>query len=275
MRLRGPAALLVCAAALVASCGGSASPSADPLAGTYVVKGGGAALDVFQALADAFRKQHQTVRFSFDDIGSAAGMKLVAAGDVDLATSSAIPSAEITNSVTVVPVGSSGTAVIVNAANPVTSLSKTQVRDIFSGTTDSWSAFGGSSEKITVVIREATSALRSNFDAYFFGGKGVYRADAIVLNTGDDIVRAVESRTGVVSMVTITSAVLADQRIRGVAIDGVAPTRDNVTQGRYPVTRPLFLVYNEKHLKPAISAFLEFVRGPEGQHIIDVATTGG
>jgi phosphate transport system substrate-binding protein len=274
-RLSGSALAL---AALLASCapltGTQSTASPDLLSGTYNVKGGGAALEVFQGLSDAFRKQHPTVRFSFEDVGSAAGMKLAATGDVDLATSSAIPSADITNSLVVVPVGASGTAVIVNAANSVTALTKTQVRDIFAGSVVTWSAVGGGPEPIIVVIREATSALRGNFDAYFFGGKGVYRADAIELNTGDDIVRAVTSRTGVISMLTISAAVLGDQRIRALTIDGIAASKINITTGRYPVTRPLFLVYNEKYLKPGIAAFLEFVRGPDGQRIIEQVTGG-
>ncbi len=270
------AGVLLLAALLVgASCAGTPASTPDPLAGTYAVKGGGAALDVFQALSDAFRKQHPLVRFQFEDIGSQPGMKLAANGDVDLATSSAVPPADITNLVTVVPVGSSGTAVIVNAANPIKGLTKTQVRDVFAGTIQNWSSVGGASEPIIVVIREATSALRSNFDAYFFGGKGTYRADAIELNTGDDIVRAVTSRTGVVSMLTVSVSMFAEPRMRALNIDGVGPTKENITAGKYPVVRPLFLVYNEKHLKPAIAAFLEFVRGADGQHIIEVVTTGG
>jgi phosphate transport system substrate-binding protein len=202
-------------------------------------------------------------------------MKLAATGEVDLATSSAVPSADIASSVTVVPVGSSGTAVIVNALNPVRMLTKTQVRDIFAGTVVTWSAVGGAPEQIIVVIREATSALRGNFDAYFLGGKGVYRADAIELNTGDDIVRAVVSRVGVVSMLTISASLLSDTRIRPVAIDGVAATKENISAGRYPVVRPLFLVYNPKRVKPAIAAFLDFVRGAEGRRSVDLVTTGG
>jgi ABC-type phosphate transport system substrate-binding protein len=88
-------------------------------------------------------------------------------------------------------------------------------------------------------------------------------------------VRAVTSRTGVVSMLTVSAGMFAEPRIRALTIDGIAPTKENITGGKYPVVRPLFLVYNEKKLKPAIAAFLEFVRSADGQHIIEVVTTGG
>jgi phosphate transport system substrate-binding protein len=262
--------------ALLAACASrTTAPSAapDPLAGTYVVKGGGAPLDVFTALSDEFRKQHPTVRFTFSDVGSAAGMRLAATGEVDLATSSAPPPPELRDKVGLVPVGVSGTGVIVNAANPVTTLTRTQVRDIFSGAVADWSDVGGNREKIIVVIRESTSALRSNFDAYFFDGKPAYPSTAVELNSGTDIVAAVSARTGVISMVTLTEKIRSDQHVRFLSLDGVAPTKKNVQSGAYPVLRPLYLVRNAQQVTPAIAAFLDFVRGSEGQRIIESITS--
>jgi len=262
--------------ALLAACASrTTAPIAvpDPLAGTYVVKGGGAPLDVFAALSDEFRKQHPTVRFTFSDVGSAAGMRLAATGEVDLATSSAPPPPELRDKVGLVPVGVSGTGVIVNAANPVTDLTRMQVRDIFSGAVADWSDVGGNREKIIVVIRESTSALRSNFDAYFFDGKPAYPSTALELNSGTDIVAAVSARTGVVSMVTLTEKIRSDQHVRFLSLDGVAPTKKNVQTGAYPVLRPLYLVRNAQQVVPAIAAFLDFVRSPEGQRIIESITS--
>lgn len=269
--------LLTSALVWAMACGGllNASPAPDPIAGTYVVKGGGAALDVFNALVDGFRGQHPGFKAAFEDIGSTAGMKLVASGDVDLATSSAVVPPDLTGQVTGVPVGSSGTAVIVNASNPITGLNKQQVRDVFSGTTADWSALGWNRAKIIVVVREPTSALRANFDSYFFGGTAKFVPDAIELNSGPDVVRAVASREAVVGMVTIDVNMRAEKAIRALAIDGVAPTKENVSAGKYPVVRPLFLVYKPAAVRKGIAAFIDFVRSPAGQRIIESATSGG
>jgi phosphate transport system substrate-binding protein len=262
---------------VVAACGGlggTASPSPDPLAGNYSVRGGGAALDVFQALAEAFRKAHPAVRFEFEDVGSAAGMRLAASADVDLATSSATPAPDIAGKVTAVSVGSSGTAVVVNIANPVTNLTKAEVRGLFSGSIPDWSQVGGTSGKVIVAIREDSSAIRSNFDAYFFGGAGTFPPNTARLNTADEVINAVEGSTRIVSMLTIDAKMRAHTQVRAIAIDGVAPTRENLKAGTYPVRRPLFLVYNSASAKPAIRSFIEFVQGPEGQRLIDIATAG-
>lgn len=274
---RAPGLLLSLGLLASANCAGLATPQAtgDPIAGSFVVKGGGAALDVFNALSDGFRALHPNVRFSFEDVGSAAGIRLVASDEVDLATASANPPAEVANAVTVIPVGASATAVIVSSQNPVSALTKAQVAAVFSGKTTDWADVGGDHGRITCIIREATSALRSNFDAYFFDGKGTYVHDAIELNTADQIVRAIANSSSAVSMLTVTHSVINDARLRPLAIDGFAPTRQNVVQGSYPVRRPLFLVYNTQKAKAAIRSFIQYVAGNDGQHIIDVTTGGG
>jgi phosphate transport system substrate-binding protein len=266
---------LIASLLLSAACSAAPVRAPDPLAGNYPVRGGGAALEVFQALTKAFNRQHPSVRFDFQDTGSSAGMRLLASGDLDLATSGMAPPAELGSSLALVPIGVIGTAVIVNAANPVTDLTKNQVRAIFGGAISNWSAVGGRSDKIIVAVREVTSAIRMNFDAYFFEGKSSFAPDVIEVTTGNDVLSVVASHAGVISMMSATAAKPSDQRIRAVTIDGVAPTRENVASGRYPVRRPVHLVYNENRVRPAIAAFLDFVRSPEGQRIIDAYSTGG
>src|SRR5688572_33321491 len=80
--------VLALAALLVASCGGAnpiAKATDDPLAGTFVLKGGGGALDAVRALTSGFSATHPTVIWSgFDDVGSDAGVSLTVNGNVDL-----------------------------------------------------------------------------------------------------------------------------------------------------------------------------------------------
>ena len=71
-------------------------------------------------------------------------------------------------------------------------------------------------------------------------------------------------------MLTITDATLKDTRYRLVAIGGIAPSMDTLQNGTYPMRRPLYLVYNvsKDKLKQAISAFVDFMKSPEGQKLL-------
>src|SRR5258708_30717961 len=56
-----------------------------------------------------------------------------------------------------------GIAVIVNSANPIKSLTKKQVEQIFAGDVTDWSAVGGSGGKISIYTRNTSSGNYSDF----------------------------------------------------------------------------------------------------------------
>src|SRR5919201_1809451 len=112
--------------ALVAMLAVACGPEPDPLAGTYAVQGGGAALDVFNALKQEFAHRHPSVTLQFLDIGSTPGMRLVANGSSDLATTRAEPPSDIRDAVRLVSIGVSGTAGGVNTREPPPELKREQ-----------------------------------------------------------------------------------------------------------------------------------------------------
>ena len=72
------------------------------------------------------------------DAGSETGFALVSQNQIDFGYMSRDLTADETGKVALVPLTGAGTAVAVNAANPVPGLTKAQVRDIFAGTITDW-----------------------------------------------------------------------------------------------------------------------------------------
>ncbi len=253
------------------ACGGAVGPasrSADPLAGRYSISGGGGALEPVNALKDAFVKLHPSVTFVIEDVGSDAGVALTASGNVDLGMISRELKEAEKGKVTLLPIGVSGTAVAVNAVNPVTGLKKEQVRGIYAGAIADWSAVGGAPGKITVLLREPGAATRTAFESFFFDGKPVYGKDAIEVYEIEETIKSIRSFKDAIGMISITNRTMTDSSLRLIAIDGVAPTKANLQSGDYKIRRPLYVVYHPTDVKPVIQAFLDFVRSSEGQRII-------
>ena len=277
MRRLRTVSLIILAALFAVSCGGAGLPAPatqDPLSGQYIVNGGGGALDNVKALTDAFGKMHPAITWQgLADVGSNAGVNLVVSGETDLGyISRDLTDAEkAAGKVVALPIGASGTAVAVAASNPIKSLTKDQVAKIFTGAISDWKDVGGTPGKIRVLIRESTASTRSAFEAYFFDGKKpAYGSNAVEVTTIDETVKAINSFKESIGMVTMNASTFGNASIAFVTVDGVAASRDNLNSGKYQVRRPLYFVYNTdaSKIKPAIKAFLDFVKGSEGQKIL-------
>jgi phosphate transport system substrate-binding protein len=273
MRSLRTVSLIITAALFAMSCGTAGLPvpaTQDPLAGQYIVNGGGGALDNVKALTDAFRLQHTGITWQgLADVGSNAGVNLVVSGETDLGYISRDLLDTEKGKVEAISIGASGTAVAVASNNMIKSLTKDQVAKIFTGAITDWKDVGGTAGKIRILIRESGSSTRSAFEAYFFDGKKpTYSPNAIEVTTIDETVKAINSFKESIGMVTMNATTFVNSSIAFVTVDGVPATRDNLNTGKYQVRRPLYFVYNPTTVKPAIRAFLDFVKGPEGQKIL-------
>ena len=154
--------------------------------------------------------------------------------------------------------------VFVSAKNPVAGLTRTQLREIFTGRVTNWNQFDGPNLPITV-CSEKLSGGRATVRAFrdmVLGGEPYgpvrEREDAT------DCVRDVAADSG---GVTASSMSFAVPGVRALLVDGAAPSRDAVQHGSYPLKRPLILVTKDV---PAgdTKAFLDFMLSPEAQAIV-------
>ena len=257
---------------VMTACGGAGAPSqTDPFSGMFGASGGGGALAQVQALTKRFSELHPRVRWDVENVGSDAAMPLVTTKQADIGFISRDPTVEEKATVALLSLGITGTGLAVNATNPVTGLTLEQVRGIYTGKIKDWSEVGGKSEPIKVMVREVNAATRQNFEeAVFKGAKPAYVTGIITAGSGNEMVDYLSGFAGGIGLVTVKDVRAVDPRIRLLSLDGVAPTKENVDNGTFPIRRPLFLIYpkDASQLKPAMAAFIEFVRSPEGQKVL-------
>ena len=256
---------------LFAGCGVPvpSTPTPDALSGQYNATGGGGALPAVQALTARFKQLHPGVSWLVTETGSDAAIKLAASHEVDVGFISRPLADSERARVTAVSIGFSGTAVVVNAENPVSNLTREQLRKIYSGEITSWAEVGGMDQPIRAFIREPNAATRTTFEAYVFGGKATYGKAVTEMFEVEPTLGAIASFRGGIGIASIGSRTANDTRLRMISIDGVAPTQANLANGTYKIFRPLFLVYSPEaaQVRPGITAFLEFAKSPEGQRV--------
>jgi ABC-type phosphate transport system substrate-binding protein len=71
-------------------------------------------------------------------------------------------------------------------------------------------------------------------------------------------------------MYTLSSENLKNKNVKFLALDGVEPTTDALVSLKWPIFRPLYVIYNPDptKVKPVVKAFIEFIKSPEGQAVL-------
>lgn len=116
--------------------------------------------------------------------------------------------------------------------------------DASTSTSTSTGSESGASASITVVTREDGSGTRSAF-VELTGvetDEGDMTIDtAQVANSTNNVMTSVQAEPSAIGYISMGSL---NETVKGIAVDGVEPTTDNVKAGTYPISRPFNIVTN-------------------------------
>jgi phosphate transport system substrate-binding protein len=113
-----------------------------------------------------------------------------------------------------------------------------------------------------VISREAGSGTRSSFEKIV--GNLTLTKDALIQDSNGTIRETVANDSYAIGYL---SHGLINEKIKAVSVDDASCTETDIAAGRYPLVRPVFLVYNPT-LSPAGQAFLTYLLSEEAQVLI-------
>lgn len=222
-------------------------------------------------LAEQFKAQHPGTTFDIAAEGSTTGIAAIIDGTAQIGMSSrrakssevgAASAKGVHRKPTIVAYD--GIGVIVNSANPVTSLTKKQVEQIFTGEVTDWSAVGGSGGKISIYTRNTSSGTYSDFKElamkkrdYAGGSQKMAGNEQIAAEVGKN-----KNGVGYVGLAYIKAG-----GVKVVPIDGVLPSVQSVHAKTYPYARPTFY-YTNGEPGGLAKQFLDFTISGAGQKIV-------
>jgi phosphate transport system substrate-binding protein len=234
--------------------------------GTIKISGGTAHIPVMQEAAKRIMTFNNNIQISIAGGGSGVGIKQVGEGLVDIGNSGrAATDEEISNyQLKMFKWAIDGVGVVVNPKNPIKSLSKTQLVDIFSGKIANWKDLGGLDRTINVYTRDKASGTRAVFwKKALDRGEITDKANFVISNGA--MKSAISSDPYGIGYVSVGHI---DDNVAPVALDGVVPTLENVKQGKYNIARGL---YSNTKGEPSglTKKFIEYLFSTEGQQIAD------
>ena len=260
---------LFCTAALgaFAAPAGAAGPldAFKGLKGTLDIAAGTAHIPVMKGAAQQIMAANKDIRITVTGGGSGVGVQKAGEGLVQIGnTGRALKQGEIDKyGLVSFPFAIDGVAVAVSLDNPVSGLTKAQVKDLFAGKIANWKDVGGKDAPVTLYVREDGSGTRETFEGRALD-KGTSAPGANVVNSNGAMKTAIAKDPNAIGYVGIGHL---DASIKGVAIDGMVPTQENAASGKYTVTRLLYM--NTKGEPQGLTrAFVDYIFTPAGQELV-------
>ncbi len=235
--------------------------------GTVTVSGSSALLPLAKLGADQFKTKNPDVSLTINGGGSGTGLKQVFDGTVSIGNSDVAAEEKLSKEQAAtladhkVAVVAMATVANRKVADVVKSLSKDQLKGIFTGQTTNWKDVGGPDLPITIISRPATSGTRALFEKFALDGAKEATNKSLETDDSGALIQTIADNEGAIGYVAL-SYLGKNDKVGAIGIDGVAPTLENTYNGTYPVWGYEHM-YTKGEAKDAVRAYLDFIVSDE------------
>lgn len=245
-------------------------PKMDGSTSTIPLEGGirAALFDVSQEVAEA-SVVHSTTYGSFDNLIN---------GKCDVIFSTPI-SEEQRNAakeknieLELTPIVYEGFVFVVNASNPVESLTQQQIKDIYSGKITNWKQVGGNDAEIVAYQRNSTSGSQNYMTAFMGDTELMEPVTEFIPASMSGLMDAVAYYDNAENAIGYSVyAYAADMygngnEIKFIKVDGVEPTKQTMASGKYPLLNYNYAIYNKNQSEDStVEELVEWILTYNGQ----------
>lgn len=219
------------------------------------------------ALTEAIMEKYPDVTINAEYVGSSAGVESVISGSADIGNSSrALKDSEKESGAVENIVAIDGIAVVTDTGNTVTSLTKEQLIQIYTGEITNWSDLGGENTPIVVIGREAGSGTRGAFEELLeIEEKCVYANE---LDSTGAVMAKAASTKGAIGYVSLD---VLDDTVLALNLEGTAPTAENIKAGTYILSRPFVMATMGEISEQSdlVKGLFEYLSSEEGKALIE------
>ena len=268
---------LAVAVVLTGVAGCAENPGSGSKSKTVTIKGSDTMVILGQRWAETYMQKIPGATVQVTGGGSGTGIAALINGGTDICQSSRPMKDKEKEQVRTrhnkevkeTPVALDGVAIYVHQSCPIKSLTKAQLKGIYTGKITNWRELGWQDAQIVVYSRENNS------------GTYVFFKEHVLDN--EDFAKDVQTLPGTAAVVNATSKDLRSIGYGGIAYgsgiriipvapdeggEPVAASLENVQSNRYPLSRPLFF-YTVGEPAGELKAFIDWVLTEEGQKICD------
>lgn len=206
--------------------------------------------------------------------GTSKGIRAVFSGQADLGGAGRyrLQGLPEEDRVEMLPVAWDPLVVIVNADNPISNITQKQLRQIYHGDIHSWTDLGTANGDIKLYYRQDDlSGVGYTLRKLLFADTSAEFTHGTAVKAETDIATKIAQDQAGIAVVGYASAMHAEAEgpVKIVAIDGLAPSQENIIKGRYLYYRVLYMVTNPSHKRrKELLKLRRFVQSPAAQQLL-------
>lgn len=179
------------------------------------------------------------------------------------------------------PIGREAFVFFVNSKNPVTSLTVEQIQGIYSGEISNWKEVGGKNQSIRPFQRAADSGSQTALEQLMAGRTLMEPEQRDRIGGMGGIIREVASYRNHNNAIGYSfrfyaSEMEAEDEIRLLALNGIAPTKETIRDGSYPIASEFYAVTASRigeappqETNERLAAFLDWILSEQGQELVE------
>lgn len=161
-----------------------------------------------------------------------------------------------------IPILNGGFVFIVNKNNPIESLTKTQLYNIYSGTITNWKALGGTDEEILPYQRAENTGSQSGIYKYVIDKSEIINvSDKQKISSTKNIIEEVSSNKeaiGYTYYYYLDKATNKDD-IKIISVNGIYPSEKNIANSKYPLTTYSYAIIATEEKEQTLSDVVKSV----------------
>jgi phosphate transport system substrate-binding protein len=246
------------------------------------IKGSDTMVNLGQAWAEEYMRQHPSVLIAVTGGGSGTGIAALLTNTCDIAASSrTMKEKELTQAQAKgikpreLKVALDGLAVVVSPKNPVNQLTVDELADIFSGKIRNWKEVGGDDLPIVLLSREVNSGTHVYFKEHVLQRgeekrKAEFDEGSLLMPSSQAIADEISQNPNAIGYYGMGYS-SPTQKILAIAKDAkspyILPTIETIMNNTYYISRPL-LMYINGEPQGRIKDFMDFVLSDKGQDVV-------
>ncbi|KQL35224.1 hypothetical protein AN959_09795 [Psychrobacillus sp. FJAT-21963] len=173
------------------------------------------------------------------------------------------------------PIGREAFVFFVNQKNKVNGLTMEQIKDIYSGKVKNWKEVGGADDSIRAFQRPADSGSQTALEN-LMGDTSIMEAPSEDIATGmGGIINEVSQYKNFKNAIGYTfrfysTEMVGNEKIKLLEIDGIAPTKETIRSGDYPIASEFYIVTAGSD-NPNGEKMIEWILSEQGQKLLEKA----